>query len=275
MTIAIGMLSDSGAVICADSLVSSGSLGSHESKIMAYRVDGADVVFALAGNVDLAESALQQCEPVILGHTGKKTSARQLANSLRPVLGKEYKEQVIDCGYVGTHYDYSFLVSIRVGTQVELYYTYSKTLKKSRRGREFIGAGGDLARMLFQWFDYTPLSAEKAGQTSAAVVGTLKRLMPGIVGGNNLILSLGSDGEILFYRDSDLRAIEQYAPAYDIEADLLHRSFIDGSITVEGFDKALDRFVQQVRFWHTQLKKELGGIVFSTPQLRPTRRSST
>jgi hypothetical protein len=93
MTIAIGMLYDKGVLICADSLVTTATLGSYQSKILAYRVDGADIVFALAGNVDLAEAAWEQCEPVVFKHAGKKTSAGDIAKSLRVVLGKEYRER--------------------------------------------------------------------------------------------------------------------------------------------------------------------------------------
>jgi hypothetical protein len=233
--------------------------------MLAYRIDGADVVFALAGNVDLAESAWQQCEPALMRHAGKKTTTRQIAASLRSILAKEYRGQVIDCGYVNTQYDYAFIISIRVGRTVELYHTYSKTLKKSRRGREFIGAGGDLAKMLFQWLDYMPLSAERAGEICASFVGTLKRLMLGVVGGNNLIMLLGEDGEIVFYRDADLRLIEQYSPIYEAESSVLLSSFIDGSVKTEEFEKAVERFVGQVRFWRKELKTKRDQIVFSTP----------
>lgn len=266
MTIAIGMLVQEGVIVCADSLVTSATLGSHDSKILGYRVDGADVIFALAGNVDLAESAYQQCERVILKAAAKSDSTPStIANALRPVLGREYRQQVFEPKYVGTMYDYSFIIAIRAGTAVELYHTYSMTFKKSRHGREFIGAGGDLAKMLFQWFDYVPMSAEKAGEVSASVVGTLKRLMAGVVGGNNLIAYLGRDGQLLFYEEAHLRLIEQYGPAYEIEANLLLRSFIDNSIGTEDFNKAVTRFLDQVQFWRDRLKSERDRIVFSTP----------
>lgn len=265
MTIAIGMLYDKGVLMCADSLVTTGRLGSFQSKILGYRIDGADIVFALAGNVDLAESALQQCRPVILEQAGKKRTAQEIANSLRPTLGKEYREQVIDLGYVGSLYDYSLIIVIRPeGAKAEIYHTYSKTVKKSKDGREFIGAGDDMAKYLISWVPHASLSSDKLADVAAYIVGTLKRQMPGLIGGNNLIMALPDDGDILFYRRADLELIEQYAPAYELDSYRLLWNFLDASIDDAGFDKALDQFSQIVRYYRGQFKRK-GESTWSAP----------
>lgn len=266
MTIAIGMLYDNGALLGADSLVTTGTLGSYESKILGYRIDGADVIFALAGNVDLADSAWQLCEPAVLKHAGKKSTAREIAASLRSVLAKEYKEQVIDCGYVGSQYDYSFLIAIRPeGSKAELYCTYSKALKKSRGGREHIGAGADLAKLLLSWIRPSLLSAEQLAELAAHAIARLKLEMPGVIGGNNLIVILSDDGEILFYRQADLELLTQYGRAYDVEARFLLWRFLDSSVDQTKFKESVDCFSRSVIDSRNEWKRERDRIVFSTP----------
>ena len=257
MTIAIGMLYDKGVLMCADSLVTTGTLGSFQSKILGYRVDGADVVFALSGNVDLAESAWQLCRPVLLKHAGKRRTAQEIADSLRPLLAREYQEQVTGPGFVNSQYDYSFLIAIRpIGAKAKIYTTYQKTLKESTTGRECIGAGGDLAKFLLTWIQPPHLSAERLADILGYVVGTLKRQMPGVIGGNNLIISLGDDGEILFYTRSDLQLIEQYAPVYEFDSYNLLWKFLDTSIDESKFDEALAAISQTVRYSRSQYKQK-------------------
>jgi hypothetical protein len=265
MTIAIGMLYDSGVVMSADSLVTTGTLGSYQSKILAYRIDGADVVFALAGNVDLAESAWQLCEPAITKHAGRKASARDIANSLRPVLAKEYKEHVLDCGYVGTHYDYSFLIAIRVdGAKAELYHTYLKTLKKSRKWRECIGAGADLASLLLGWVAGSHLSVERLTERVAHAVAILKLEMSGVIGGNNLVLALTDDGRILFYTVAGLDLLERYGAEYDVHARDMLWSFLDTSVDEAKFKESLETFCNMVKATWGAWKAKRDAILFST-----------
>jgi 20S proteasome alpha/beta subunit len=266
MTIAVGMRYDGGVLVCADSLVTTGTLGSYQSKILAYRIDGADVVFALAGNVDLAESAWQQCESSLMKYAGKKTSAREIASSLRSVLGKEYKEQIIDCRYENTHYDYCFVIAIRVdGSKAELYRTYSMSLKKSRKGRECIGAGADLAQLLLSWVRHQSLSAEQLGEIAAHMVATLKIEMPGVIGGSNLIGILTDSGEILFYTRAEIDLLVQYGRTYDLHARELLWKFLDTSIDESTFKENADRFCQVIAHYRKKWRGERERILFSTP----------
>jgi hypothetical protein len=266
MTIAIGMLYDKGALLCADSLVTTGTLGSYQSKLLGYRINGADVVFALAGNVDFAESAWQLCRPILVKQSGKKRTAQEIADSLRPVLAREYQDQVIVPGYVGSQYDYSFLIVIRSGKgKAEIYTTYQKTLKHSRIGHECIGAGADLTKFLLTWIRPPRIPAEKLAEIAAYVVGTLKRQMAGVIGGNNLIMSVGDDGEILFYGRSDLQLIEQYAPVYEIDSYNLLWKFLDTSVSDDDFESAQGAFSRDVRYWRQQYKKKRDSVVWSAP----------
>lgn len=256
MTIAIGMLYDKGVLMCADSLVTTGTIGSFQSKILGYRVDGADVVFALAGNVELAESAWQQCRSVVLKHAEKKHTAQQIADSLRPVLASEYQQHVVDTGWL-PHHEYNFVIAIRTaGAKAELYYTYAKSFKKSREGLECIGAGADMAKFLLSWVRHASLSNEKLADVAGYVVGTLKRQMPGVIGGNNLIMSIGDDGEILSFTRADLEFIEQYAPAYEVDSYNLLWKFLDTSIDEHKFEEALTAFSRSIRFWRSQYRQK-------------------
>ena len=263
MTIAVGMLYDKGALLCADSLVTTGTLGSYQSKLLAYRIDGADVVFALAGNVDLAESAWQQFKPTLMEQAGKRRTAQQIANAIRSIHEREFQKNVVEVGWQN---DYSFLIVIRPeGAKAEIYTTYQKTLKRSTAGYECIGAGADLAKFLLTWVRPHELDSERLADIAGYVVGTLKRQMPGVIGGNNLIASVGDDGEILFYRRKDLQLNEQYAPIFEIDSYNLLWKFLDASIDESGFDQALGAFSKDVRYWRSQYKKERDSIIWAAP----------
>jgi len=265
MTIAIGMLYNEGVLMCADSLVTTGTLGSYQSKILGYRVDGADVIFAMAGNVDLAESAWQQCRQVVLTHAGKKHTAKQIADSLRPVLAKEYQGNVVDTGWLPQN-DYCFILAIRAeGAKAEIHSTYQKTLKASRRGMEHIGAGSDLSKFLMSWVPQpSSLSNERAADVLGYIVGTLKAQMPGTIGGSNLILMLSDDGQILFYTRSDLKLIELYSPVFERDARNLLWKFFDEYVTEQTFEEALGSFAKQTAYWRKQWK-EKRDTTWSTP----------
>jgi hypothetical protein len=265
MTIAIGMLYNKGALMSADSLVTTETLGHYQTKILGYRIKGADVIFSLAGNVTLAESAIQQCRSPILKHSAKKHSAQIIADSLRPILAAEYQQNVINAGWPALN-EYYLILAIRAdGAPAEIHHTYQKALKKSRPGVEHIGVGSDISKFLLSWVrEPFKLSDERAADVLAYIVGMLKYAMPGAVGGNNLILRLPNDGgEIMFYRREDLRLIEQYTPAFEIDARNLFWRFLDETLDKDGFDKAMDGFSKSVGFWRQQWKQKRESIIWS------------
>jgi hypothetical protein len=263
MTIAIGMLYNEGVLMCADSLVTSGTLGSYQSKILGYRIDGADVIFALAGNVELAESAWQLCGQELVKKAGTKQTSQQIANSLRPILAKEYQENVFGPGWTHDN-DYKFVIAIRPdGAKTDLFHTYAKTLRKSRKGGECIGAGDDLARFLLTWVRHASLPADKLADAAAYIVGTLKAQMPGVIGGSNLIMKLSDEGDLQFYRRSDLQLIEQYGPTFDIESYNLLWKFLDTTVEESKFAEEIDGYSKRMSYWRKQYKEKHGGIIWS------------
>ena len=255
MTIAAGLLCKESLIICADTLVSTATVGGYQSKIACYRLIGADVVFSLSGNVELAESAFQQCEQSLRNAQGKGLNQQEIANILRPILAQEYKTHVVDTGWHPEH-NYNLIVAIRAGNGMGLYRTYCAALKRTKDGLECIGAGDDLFRVLVQPSFRRNQPSERAWQLVCAALLRVKRAMPGVVGGIPLVMNLAADGAIRFATTRDFVTAEKYIPFIDDHFERLTSAFLDHSASDEDFSKAVDSFAQQIRYLRSQWEHE-------------------
>ncbi|MGA3024060.1 MAG: hypothetical protein ABSF98_04755 [Bryobacteraceae bacterium] len=216
MTIAAGFLSRDGALLCADTLLTGADFSSHQSKIGGYRFRDGAVMFALAGHVDMAEAAIQQCEEDLFSYSGKPRSRRRLAEQIRRVLASEYKTHIAENGWEASDYDYQFIIAIQSDVDgVDLYCTSQTQMKRSRQGFEIIGSGDPIGRLAVQRFCDPRTIREMSGQRTAIMaayaIGEAKRYHEGTVGGNSVIIQLERDGRVVTEFGINTHLIEKYA----------------------------------------------------------------
>ena len=93
MTIAMGILSNDGIVMSADTMMSGQVKTSYESKITGYKFHDGKAVFALSGYATFAQSAIQDCEPTLRkGH--KLRTHAEIISALKPVLSEAFARQI-------------------------------------------------------------------------------------------------------------------------------------------------------------------------------------
>jgi hypothetical protein len=98
---------------------------------------------------------------------------------------------------------------------------------------------------------------------AAYIVGTLKLQMPGVIGGSNLIMKLSDEGDLQFYRRSDLQLIERYGPTFDIESYNLLWKFLDTTVEDAKFAEEIEGYSQRTLYRRKQYKEEHGGVLWS------------
>jgi hypothetical protein len=233
MTIAAGFTSKDAVLICADTLISGGVVSSHQSKLGGYKFKDGQAIFAFAGHVDFAESAIQQCGEELRLHTGNPARTHsQIANIIRKRLASEYKTNVIDNGYVGTVYDYAIIVGLRSSVDgLGLYCTSQTTMKRSRRGFELTGEGESIALLAARRFgDYRSfkrISTESVSLLAAYVIGEAKRHQEGSCGGGSVILVIPKQGRIYPALDLNVPIIEQFATKFHHYSNFLLAMFLN------------------------------------------------
>lgn len=255
MTLAIGIACTDGVVLCADTLVTTGTLGSFESKIHGYRFRGGDVMFAIAGNVPYADNAIDSCEGTLRGLPSTPSRA-QILDAIRPVLAAEYRNHIIESRYEGSIYDYSLLVAVRsIHERSGLYFSCGTILKKAKRGVECIGSGSDLGRYLITQAFNGKVQMDEAWDLAAYAMGTVKNEMPGNVGGDTLILSIPSHEDPFFSGYMEVQLAEKYARLFNRSVSRMraHFMFLDDD---NEFDPVLKTVGAELSDLRDRWKKE-------------------
>lgn len=176
MTVALGALYDSGVVICADSLVTTGTIGWHQSKIRGCRLDCADVLFALAGAVSYADSAWDSCLRR-LRKLPKVVTEEELEDTLRKTVAREYKNQILDQGFQHQDEDYWLMCVTRVaGGRSKLYRACQTVFIESSTGLESIGAGHDVAQFILKGAHHPHLTDGEVCGLCANAIGLIKNI---------------------------------------------------------------------------------------------------
>src|SRR5579872_622042 len=145
MTIAIGMLYNFGALLCADTQHETYTIKTHESKLGDFKFPGGRLAYALAGNSRFAKSAMQKCE--------KELVARKQIPAIRTiekVLDKEFRRNVLRHPAYATDPSIPYWILMSLWTQddgLKLYLAWETSVQEVD-GFECIGAGQDLAQYI-------------------------------------------------------------------------------------------------------------------------------
>jgi len=230
MTAALGFAYAGGIVLAADTLIAGGYLSRRASKIGGFRFDDGVVLYAVAGNPDMAESAMQQCEYPLCEYKGIPRNRAIIAHSIRGVLAADYKTHVIDNNYAN---DYSVIVAIHSEVDgIGLYCAGRTPLKRSKEGREIIGSGEIHSLTALKRFG-SPAnlgrikSPRKASIIAAYAIGEAKRHQEESVGGYSVILHLERDGMVTCTDGCDDATVEKYAQSVHQHQDSLLSAFMD------------------------------------------------
>jgi hypothetical protein len=256
MTLAIGLHHQDGILLCADTLMTTQTLSYFESKIAGYQFDGGDVVFAMAGNVELAEAAIQRCEEPLGDLLVKPQRQSKIVDTIREIWAHEYR---LEFNY--TPQDYQILCAIRSAVDgLGLYKSYLGSVKRCKR-YECIGSGSDLANYLIKPAYAPRLSEDRVWNIAAYTLAIAKREMSGVIGGPPVILRVGSDSSITYSRRKDFELLERFCPLFDLESRALLDAFL--LLDENDFEKQLRQFYQMVEDTRRKWKDEKAKIIYS------------
>ncbi len=274
MTAAAGFVYKDGIVICADTLITGGIVSRHVSKLGGYRFNDGVAIFSIAGNVGMAEAAIQQCEEALVDYTGSPRRRTQIAKVIRTALCTEYKTHIIENRYERSEYDYAVIVALH--SQVDglgLYYTCSSQMARSKEGCEFIGSGESLALLALQRLGgpraLKIADAKRASVIAAYALGEAKRHQQGAVGGESIILHIEKDGMVSTAHGCNELLTEKYAAEFHKRTDSLLSLFLnlDSEQIVQ---QTLKEYPEEIANLRRRYRDEVG----STFYLGPTETSS-
>lgn len=252
----------------ADTLVTSSTIGNYESKILPITFDDGVAICGLAGNPDLAAAAIEQCEISLRTSMKKSRTCVEIASHIKRVLTREYKEKIMDHGLQDTGADYVIIAAIfSEADGLGLYSTYKSSMKRSRSGIEFAGAGYDVAKLLSgPWFRSKQTHQDHALVHIISNLKFIKDAMPGVIGGNSVIVRLREDGELAHTRRDDMDIVERYSARFRHASDALLNKFLRiGEDKQAEFDGQLDMFTQALCRAREEWRKESSRIIFSAP----------
>ncbi len=259
MTIAAGLLYEGGVLICADTLMSSNTMGIYESKLMVIHSEDGKAVFGMAGDdIAFAEAAVQHCRSPLIDYRGAPRTVSQLAATIETVLAREFKQHVIDNQLFYTH-NYNFVIAIHSKVDgVGLFVTDATTMKRTRRGFECVGSGHDLAHYLIgPIYDLSwtkggkRISGERAFLLAVRAMANIRAFMPGSVGGDPIILVIEANGTgHAVGAGGYFHLMESCLKNFEYNATSLFLRFFDPAMTKEALHVDLVNFssaIEQLR----------------------------
>jgi hypothetical protein len=237
MTIAAGLLYEGGIALCADTLMSGTMSGHYESKVMGYEFCDGLAIFALAGYATFAQSAIQQCADV-LANPLKQRTHRRIADDLRPILGRAFKQQVVDSGLPSEDPAYKLITAIWSRLDgLGLYYSDLGAFARSTTGYQFAGSGSELAelfiRPLYQQAAMMELKIadQEILPLAAYALARVREFQPHYVGGDAVICVIRDDGSYGFMRKKDLELLNKASGIFDVGIFSMLKAFLTADKT--------------------------------------------
>ena len=149
MTIAAGFVGKDGVLICSDSEHSAGGLLTHESKLTPAEFEWGKVVFASAGNAELAVAAIEKCICELESRGSRIKSRLDVVNIIESTVNAEYRKHVCPEPNPDSNSVYEILVAIWCEKdkrkQAVLYRTWQGVIL-GVSGHHCIGSGYYLGR---------------------------------------------------------------------------------------------------------------------------------
>jgi hypothetical protein len=268
MTAAAGFTYKDGILMCADTLISGGIVSGHKSKLGGFRFRDGVAIFAIAGHVDMAEAAIEQCEEPLCSYTGAPRTRTQIAAEVRKVLCAEYKTHIIDNHYEHTEFNYNILVTIQSHDGLGLYVTARSQMKRSRQGFEFIGSGESIMLLAVRRFGDPRLlrssPAKRVSFIAAYALGEAKRHQEGVIGGGSVLIHLEKGGGVRAAYECNEELVEKYATRFHRCTDQLLQYFIDPA-EEESFSKNLTAYPAAIAELRKQYREESASLFHLGP----------
>jgi hypothetical protein len=204
MTIAAGFVVHDGVLICSDSEHSAGGLVTHNSKLTPVDFSSGKVVFASAGNTELALAAIQKCSREIQSKpVDQIRSNADVANIIESTVNTEYRKHVANNPDPAAPSVYEILAAVwsdRDSThQASLFKTWQGVIN-SVEGYHCIGSGYYLGNYVIEsmagWALSGGADVEKVRVVATYTLAIAKKFVDGC-GGNSHIAFLRNDGTVI------------------------------------------------------------------------------
>jgi 20S proteasome alpha/beta subunit len=246
MTLIAGFRHSDGILMCADTLVGGGRLSSNDAKMVGYRtIDGA-VLFGCAGDIAMADAAIQECEPALDRYSGKPRTKAEMLGQLKKTLGQAYKTHIIENNFIYTN-DYAILIVIyseRDG--LDLYETARTQIRRCRKSYQCIGAGDVAANLSIRQTGYDATHGyESAVMIATTAMAKSKKHHRDSVAGNSILLNIEVDGHARAVPYKTCGPIEATVWMFDVECGHLFRALYTAED--ETFDRLTSGFMESIR----------------------------
>lgn len=264
MTIAAGLVNDSGVLLCADTLVGDGELSAFRSKLTGGRFSDGSIIFGVADDLAFCDSFTQKCITNLKKYGGTPRSSQQIVGFIQNAWMKAWKESVV------TETSWPQVI-IALWSSAEndtrLYVSGRDIIAESKAGVECIGCGCAICKYFLGSHPLcgrTSLLQEVFQQTISACAHS-KAAMPTAIGGNLTAVNLSRSGDALFYGHILTARVEAYtlelhAEALEFERDVL-REMDNGSAIAEAWTRHAERVERIRELWQIDPMKAWGGSV--------------
>jgi hypothetical protein len=244
MTIAAGLLHKYGVLLCADTQQEDWAKRIHKRKIGFFTGSWGSLVYAAAGDMALAYSAMEKCQRK-LEHATPETAY----DMIERVLDKEYRRNVLSHpDHKTDQLQYWLLIGFwtPLSGGVKFYATKDTAIEQIDWFR-CVGVGDMLADPLIRPVFWTGMSEYEALCLASYAMAITKERVPQC-GGMSLFISLGSDGSIKqFYDHPYVNHVEDIALEYEYSVQRLLLQHMQRFGTDEDFEKNLELFNRDVR----------------------------
>lgn len=247
MTIAAGFVVRDGILICSDSEHSSGGILTHEPKLVLAEFSSGKVIFASAGNADLAVGAIQKCVRALQSARGGRIkSDKDIADIIEKTVEREYRKHVSAEPDPNADSMYEILAAVWCekdpGKQAALYRTWQGSIRKVSR-YDCIGSGYYLGRYVIESMAGA-VDIERARVVATYTLAIAKQFVDGC-GGNSHIASLKNDGTVIGLSGPDTEPLEQALGTFHERTTRLLFSLLTSNDA--GFAMALSDFDHDLR----------------------------
>jgi 20S proteasome alpha/beta subunit len=254
MTIAAGVLCPDGVIIAADTQYTGQYHKVNATKVFGQEYGFGAVLFGLAGNEGLAQSAIEKCRSDIGAKSGSVKSHATVRDIIEAVMVKHYRTHVYSIPQYKTvpwDYDFQLIIGIYVsGERPSLYQSYHTTMVQvvqATTGIAAMGTGEHLFNFLIKSKTFSPIRS--MDEMLLLITSAISRCIDYVpnVGGNVEVAAITLDGKLTQAKRHHVALLRKYAIAFEEQAATLLRHAESPEIDDQEFDALLGAFLGEVR----------------------------
>jgi hypothetical protein len=183
MTLALGILCDTGVVLGVDTQISVGGGKIPGPKIQVFweALPTYNVVSASYGHADSVETARVEIADALEKLKGSQPVVRTIRRSIEEALERVYVRHIdpLPTPEDRAFFDFTLLIAVRMGRTARLFKT-NRAQVVEQHNRWCMGSGKELADYVFDLFLGSHPTTELAAQIAAYVIGITKQHIEGV-----------------------------------------------------------------------------------------------